>query len=78
MAYVILEACSTEKAAECVDICPVDCIEEGKKQYYIDPDLCIDCGACVITCPVEAIVSEFDLKPEQMKSLQEAAEFFNS
>jgi ferredoxin len=23
--------------------------------YYIDPDTCIDCGACVPECPFEAI-----------------------
>jgi len=27
------------------------------KQLYIDPSLCIDCGACVPECPVEAIYS---------------------
>jgi ferredoxin len=25
---------------------------------YIHPDLCIDCGACVQVCPVEAILEE--------------------
>ena len=27
-------------------------------QLYIDPDECIDCGACEPECPVEAIVSD--------------------
>lgn len=27
---------------------------EGQ-QLYINPDVCIDCGACLIECPVEAI-----------------------
>jgi NAD-dependent dihydropyrimidine dehydrogenase PreA subunit len=27
---------------------------EGK-QLYINPDVCIDCGACLVECPVEAI-----------------------
>jgi NAD-dependent dihydropyrimidine dehydrogenase PreA subunit len=45
MAFVILEPCGPEKAAECVSVCPVDCIEEGADQFYIDPDICIDCGA---------------------------------
>lgn len=26
------------------------------KQLYIDPDLCVLCGACVPECPVDAIV----------------------
>lgn len=25
------------------------------KQLYIDPSICIDCGACVPECPVKAI-----------------------
>jgi ferredoxin len=25
------------------------------KQLYINPDVCIDCGACLIECPVDAI-----------------------
>jgi ferredoxin len=25
------------------------------KQLYIDPSICIDCGACIPECPVEAI-----------------------
>lgn len=76
MAFVILEECSQEKAAECVSVCPVDCIEEGTDQYYIDPDICIDCGACVAVCPVDAIVEEYDLTPEQEIFLQRAEEFF--
>jgi ferredoxin len=31
---------------------------------YIDPEECIDCGACVPECPVEAIFPE-DEVPEQ-------------
>jgi len=77
MAYVILDPCSSEKSGECVDICPVDCIEEGLKQFFIDPDLCIDCGACVAACPVDAIVDESDLTPEQEVYLEKAEDFFS-
>ncbi|NYI75494.1 ferredoxin--NADP+ reductase [Nocardioides panzhihuensis] len=31
---------------------------------YIDPDACIDCGACVDVCPVEAVAPDFELEPE--------------
>jgi NAD-dependent dihydropyrimidine dehydrogenase PreA subunit len=30
MAYVITTACMTEKATDCVSVCPVDCIKEGE------------------------------------------------
>jgi len=29
--------------------------EKVGKQLYINPDQCIDCGACLIECPVDAI-----------------------
>ena len=29
-------------------------------QLYIDPDMCIDCGACVPECPVDAIYEDED------------------
>jgi NAD-dependent dihydropyrimidine dehydrogenase PreA subunit len=35
--------------------------------YYINPDECIDCGACEPECPVEAIFAE-DSVPEQWLS----------
>jgi len=65
-----------EKAGECVDVCPVDCILEGEDQFYIDPDLCIDCGACTAVCPVDAIFYEDDLLPEDMEFVEKAKQFF--
>jgi ferredoxin len=32
---------------------------------YIDPDECIDCGACVPECPVEAIYDEAQLPDDK-------------
>ncbi|MGH7721208.1 MAG: 4Fe-4S dicluster domain-containing protein [Candidatus Dormibacteria bacterium] len=32
---------------------------------YIDPNECIDCGACVDPCPVAAIYAEEDLPADQ-------------
>ena len=65
MAYVICEPCVGTKDTACVDVCPVDCIHPRKDEaafaaaemLYIHPDECIDCGACVPACPVEAIFS---------------------
>lgn len=34
---------------------------------YIDPDECIDCGACVPECPVEAIFGEGTIPREEEK-----------
>jgi NAD-dependent dihydropyrimidine dehydrogenase PreA subunit len=72
MAYVIAEPCIGTKDSACVDVCPVDCIHprkdeatfEAAEQLYIHPDECIDCGACVPACPVEAIFA-FDEVPDK-------------
>lgn len=34
------------------------------RMLYIHPDECIDCGACEPVCPVQAILSEYDLPAE--------------
>ena len=64
MPYVIAEPCIGTKDASCVEVCPVDCIYEAEDQYYINPDECIDCGACEPECPVEAIFPE-DAVPDK-------------
>jgi len=69
MTYVIVEPCIDVLDKSCVDVCPVDCIhyEEGvDRKLYIDPDECIDCGACEPACPVTAIFAEDDV-PEGQK-----------
>ncbi len=41
---------------------------------YIDPDVCIDCGACVPECPVEAIYDEGSVPAEDAHWLRINAE----
>jgi ferredoxin len=40
----------------------------------IDPEECIDCNLCVPECPIDAIVPEDELTPEQMPMLKLNAE----
>jgi NAD-dependent dihydropyrimidine dehydrogenase PreA subunit len=61
--YVIGEPCIGTKDRSCIDVCPVDCIHETEHMLVIDPEECIDCGACEPECPVEAILPE-DAVPE--------------
>ena len=61
MTYVVTEACIKCKFTDCVAVCPVDCFREGENFLVIDPEECIDCGACVPECPVEAIFEEDDV-----------------
>ena len=61
---IVTDVC--EGIADCLDACPVACIQRGKgrnqkgtEYYWIDFDTCIDCGICLQVCPVEgAILAE--------------------
>src|SRR5262245_6467356 len=76
MPYVITSLCTNDGA--CVDVCPVACIHTtpGAEQFYIDPDVCIDCEQCEIVCPVDAIFKDVDLPPEHAASIEVNASFF--
>lgn len=45
-------------------------------QLFIDPDECIDCGACVPECPVDAIHHDDDAGPDLLDDLRRNAAFF--
>lgn len=68
MAYIITSPCIDVQDQACVEVCPVDCIhfDEGDdRMLYINPDECIDCGACEPACPVSAIFAEDDVPGDQ-------------
>lgn len=64
MAYVVADPCVKCKYTDCVAVCPVDCFYEGENSLAINPDECIDCGACEPECPTTAIFEESEL-PEK-------------
>ena len=70
MTYIIAEPCIDIKDLSCVDVCPVDCIHEADRILVIDPEECIDCGACEPECPVEAIFPE-DALPGEVGALRQ-------
>ena len=78
MPYIIAEPCIGVKDGACVDVCPVNCIEvsEDSPQFYIDPARCIDCRACELYCPVDAIFSNYDLPPKWAEYEEINAAFF--
>ena len=47
-------------------------------QLYIDPEECIDCGACEPECPVEAIFEEDAVPDEWKKFIKINALFCNT
>ena len=69
MAHIIAEPCIGTKDTACVEVCPVDCIHgtDEDKQLWINPEECIDCGACEPACPVQAIFPEEEV-PEKWKA----------
>ena len=73
MTFIVAEPCIKCKYTDCVDVCPVDCFHEGKNFLVIDPEECIDCGACEPECPTTAIFSEDDL-PEKWSEYVELNE----
>ncbi|MCL6563731.1 MAG: ferredoxin family protein [Firmicutes bacterium] len=87
MPHVITNRCVDVKDQSCVKVCPVDCIHpaldldgpeafEAAPQLYIDPEVCIDCGACVPECPVEAIFALEDLPEEYQAAIEENARYY--
>ena len=61
MTHVVTGNCDLCRFTECVTTCPVDCFHGDGERLYINPDVCIDCGACIPACPVEAIADEMGL-----------------
>jgi ferredoxin len=74
MAYVVTKACFGCKYTDCVVVCPTECFREGEQMLFIDPEPCIDCGACVPECPVEAIFYEDDVPADQREFIALNAE----
>lgn len=76
MPYVITSLCTNDGA--CVDVCPVACIHTtpGAPQFYIDPEVCIDCEQCEIVCPVDAIFKDVDIPAEHEAAIEVNAAFF--
>jgi NAD-dependent dihydropyrimidine dehydrogenase PreA subunit len=92
MAYFIRRSCEGTCDTACVNVCPCDCIvgpvsvddvrarapnDRAGLQLFIDPEECIDCGACVPECPVDAIAHDADASPDDSDLLRNTA-FFRS
>jgi NAD-dependent dihydropyrimidine dehydrogenase PreA subunit len=75
--YVIAQPCVDVKDRACVDECPVDCIYEGPRSLYIQPEECVDCGACEPVCPTQAIYYEDDLPAEWADYIAVNSDFFS-
>lgn len=48
----------------------MECFYGDERQLYIDADDCIDCGACIPECPVEAIYLDQDVPTKWTRYVQ--------
>ncbi|GMU39196.1 MAG: hypothetical protein AMXMBFR23_00620 [Chloroflexota bacterium] len=81
MTYVITSRCVGDLNLMCFDICPVQCVsfEDGvDSMCFIDPEGCIDCGACVPACPETAIYPEATVPPEERRFIAINALYFQN
>ncbi|MGV1768127.1 indolepyruvate ferredoxin oxidoreductase subunit alpha [Rhizobium rhizogenes] len=74
MTHVVTENCAGCRFTDCVEVCPVSCFHGDENRIFIDPEACIDCGACLPLCPVNAICEDFDLEGDRSIWLHENAE----
>jgi NAD-dependent dihydropyrimidine dehydrogenase PreA subunit len=83
MAYVITDTCTKDEL--CVQACPVDCIHPKQDepgfaetaQLFVNPNDCIDCGACVPVCPTNSMFALDDLTEEQKHFAELNAAHYN-
>ena len=73
MPFVVTENCLKCRFTDCVTVCPVDCFLADEEMLYIDPNECIDCGACAPACPVGAIYDSYDI-PDNLAKWEEINE----
>jgi NAD-dependent dihydropyrimidine dehydrogenase PreA subunit len=58
---LVADRCTGE--AECVQVCPREVLEmndRGRKVEIKKPDWCIQCGACIVQCPTDALRFRYD------------------
>ncbi|MDQ3731126.1 MAG: ferredoxin family protein [Pseudomonadota bacterium] len=74
MTTVVTGNCQGCRFTDCVTVCPVACFHGDDQMLYIDNEVCIDCGACIPECPVQAIYEESDLPDDLVHWVETNAE----
>ena len=67
MTFIVIDNCKDCRFTDCVAVCPVDCFHSDNDMLYIDPEECIDCGACVPEWPGEAIYEESQVPEDKVE-----------
>lgn len=76
MALIIKGECIDVKDGACAKVCPVDCIYEGGRMFYIHPVECVECGICKSICPVDAIRYDDEVEAEDVDFIRINREYF--
>jgi len=70
MTTVVTDNCRGCRFTDCVTVCPVECFHYDDQMLYIDPDVCIDCSACIPECPVHAIYDESEIPEDKREWIE--------
>jgi NAD-dependent dihydropyrimidine dehydrogenase PreA subunit len=82
MAYVITDTCTKDML--CIDTCPSDAIHpradeagfEAATQVYVNPELCMDCGACMPVCTTNSIFPAEEVPADKAQFVELNAKYF--
>jgi NAD-dependent dihydropyrimidine dehydrogenase PreA subunit len=53
----VLDTDKCRGAGFCEDVCPRRCFTVDRKTHtaFLEPELCVQCGACIVQCPFDAV-----------------------
>lgn len=71
MPVVVKERCPQDHPCPCLKLCPVDALsQKGFEAPTVDKEKCIECGACVNSCPYQALTDNEYREKEIIVSTQ--------
>ncbi len=69
MTFAVNKHCVKYQYPCSVEVCRIDCFNDGEAMLVIHPDDCIDCDVCNVECPTETIFLDGAPGPEKWLKL---------